>query len=109
LNEIQSLLFSKSYNKNGHEVEILVDEHPVNGIPCYTFHICGINECIQLMDTHNNKLLRFVSWLSIIGRYIGLSIHPNDFVILQNTYLQNTKARAITTEEEFQFLTKIFQ
>jgi len=95
LNEIQSLLFSK--NKNKHQIEILIDEHPVIGTPCYTFHICGINECIQLMDTNNNKLLKFVSWLSIIGRYIGLSINVNDYILFQNIIANN---KATTNEDD---------
>ena len=83
LEATQSFLFSKSDHKNDdHEVEILMEEHP-NGTPCFTFHVCGIKEYLNCMDTSNMKLLKFISWLTIIGRYIGINISPREFSTIQ--------------------------
>ena len=84
LSDVQSLL-TKSIAEHNHEVEILIDEHPIHGIPCYTYHVCGLGEALASMNTFN-QIQRFISWLSIIGRYIGLSISTDDFHKIQSIY-----------------------
>lgn len=85
--DIQSLLFTKSTAKHNHEYSNLShEEHPIHGIPCYTFHICGLGEVLLASMNTSNQMQRFISWLSIIGRYIGLSISTQDFHKIQSLY-----------------------
>lgn len=81
--EVQSFMMSRFDCK---EVEMFIEEHPISGIPCYTFHVCGIREILMKMETYNMRLLRFLSWLSIIGKYIGLQISYNDFHKTQSKF-----------------------
>lgn len=84
--EVQTFMMSR-FNSN--EVEMFIEEHPISGIPCYTFHVCGIREILMTMETYNikgNGNIRFLSWLSIIGKYIGLQISYNDFHKMQSKY-----------------------
>jgi len=84
--DVQSLLFTtKSTDNRNHEVEILIDEHPIHGMPCYSYHVCGLNEALASMNTFN-QMQRFISWLSIIGRYIGIHISSKDFHKIQSIY-----------------------
>ena len=73
LSDVKGFLFNGNHEIDNYQQE----EHPFHGTPCFTFHICGIEENLKVCDTSNIKLLKFVSWLTIIGRYIGITISPS--------------------------------
>ena len=58
----------------------ILDEHPVSGLPCYTLHICGIQEYMEIISQQENNdhvdKLYLLKWFSIVGMKFSMPISP---------------------------------
>lgn len=68
-----------------------LQEHPYLNRPWYKLHPCGTSECIKLLfqsdatirTTSGTTELYLLSWFSVVGRMVGLSI-PYEMIKCKN-------------------------
>lgn len=86
----QCLDISNQCKYDGSEFgRLVIDDHAVENCYSITAHLCELTNMVSGESRSLNYGLQFLSWLSVVGPYIGFNISSSEFMTLKGLFIDS--------------------